>query len=171
MWELGGNPPQQGEGGLFPHFLKTPPARLEVSVYVDLIKALSAAVALLLFGKPEHVHHDFSIRLVLDSRGSAALELAYDPVLQYTRQLEGLCGQAWPNVVFIDPDWSLYCKATLEHELAHIDQMRTYGLLQPVSYAFSPELWEPNPPSSGVPAPVPRHFGWTLLKIWLPIGP
>lgn len=91
LWTLahagvGGQPATAGgRGGLFPHFLKTPPARLEVSMYVDLIKALSAAAALLLFGKPEHVYHDFSIRLVLDSRGSAALELAYDPVLQYTR--------------------------------------------------------------------------------------
>lgn len=102
---------------------------------------------------------------------SGSISFALDPVPVYYRPLPwNLCGE-YNGVILIDPNaQEKGCARTLEHELAHVWQARSYGLLLPLSYAFSPSLWEPERPWAEVPAS-PRVLEWALIRVWWPFAP
>lgn len=95
-----------------------------------------------------------------------------DPVPYFYRPLGGYwCGRAYGAYYVIDPDWQKKgCINTPAHEAAHIDQARAWGLVQPLTYALAPGLWEANPQHLGPEAMyVPRGLNWPLLRVWVPL--
>ena len=138
---------------------------------VSLTKLLLLLWALLAYGRPDGWDVAWQARLSLYLPGPVgSVSLAVDPVPIYLRPLPGdLCGGYYGGVVLVDPNaQGKGCSHTLEHELAHVWQARSYGLLQPLTYALSPPLWEPERPWEGVPW-TPRILEWSLVRLWLPI--
>lgn len=95
----------------------------------------------------------------------------WTPCPSTTDASRGICvASTTGGAVIVDPEApKKNCSYTLEHELAHVWQARSYGLLQPLTYALSPPLWEPEHPWGEVPAS-PRVLEWSLLRFWLPLG-
>lgn len=138
---------------------------------VSLTKLLLLLWALLAYGRPDGWDVAWQVRLSFylpDPSGS--ISVAWDPVPIYYRPLPGdLCGEYRGGVVLIDPNArGKGCSYTLEHELAHAWQARSYGLIQPLTYALSPSPWEPERPWGGAPW-APRVLEWSLVRLWLPI--
>ena len=139
---------------------------------VSLTKLLLLFWAFLAHGRPDGWDVAWQARLSLYLPGPAgSVSLVVDPVPIYYHPLpENLCG-VYEGAVIVDPRApEKGCAHTLEHELAHVWQARAYGLLQPLTYAISPSLWEPERPWEGAP-PAPRVLEWALIRIWWPITP
>lgn len=139
---------------------------------ISLTKLLLLLWGLLAYGAPDAWDVAWQVRLSLYLPGPAgSVSIAVDPVPIYYRPLPGdLCG-VYEGVVIVDPRaQEKQCFYTLEHELAHVWQARSYGLLQPLTYAISPRLWEPKRPWEEVP-PAPRALEWALVRFWWPIPP
>ncbi|WP_243028577.1 hypothetical protein [Thermus albus] len=139
---------------------------------VDLIRLILLLSGLLRFGGADGWDVAWRAGVSLAWPGpQAVIEVRVDPVPIYYRPLPGdLCG-LYDGVVRVDPDAPAKgCRETLAHELNHVWQGRTYGLLQPLTYALAPGLWEPARPwegASGMPAP--RTLNWALIRLYLPL--
>ncbi|BDX35473.1 zinc metallopeptidase motif-containing protein [Thermus phage MN1] len=137
---------------------------------ISLVKLILLLGALLRYGHPQEWDTALQVRLSLSLPGpGVVVGVNIDPIPIYHRSLPGnLCG-LYDGAIVVDPSApEKGCRDTLEHELAHAWQVRSYGLVQPITYAFSPGLWEPNPPWAGAPS-APRALEFSLIRIWLPI--
>lgn len=150
---------------------------------VDLAKLILLLIGYTLYGSPDDWDKAWAIQLQVqyNSSGgvSSSLELSYDPVAIYYREFSGL--KAMDNkpssafsmgaFVVVEPGWG--ADVDLRHEIEHIWQMRTWGLLMPITYALDYSLWEPNPYTwdnfNGMPSP--RTLNWSLFKLWIPLIP
>lgn len=150
--------------------LAPPPSLMDV----NLLKLLLLLFGALRYGAPNSWDTAVQVRFSMALPGpTGALELAVDPVAIYYQPLpENLCGN-YVGVVVVDPHAAgKGCRETLAHELNHVWQIRAWGLLQPLSYAFSPTLWEPPRPWEGAESmPAPRSLNWPLIRFWIPIEP
>lgn len=138
---------------------------------ISLVKAILILYGFLRFGAPDAWDTAAEVRLSLFLPGpEASIGLNIDPVPIYYRPLEGnLCG-VYYGIVVIDPNaQAKNCVNTLEHELAHVWQSRSYGLLVAITYPFSKSLWEPEAPSYQIPAHK-RVLEWSLIRLWFPVG-
>lgn len=140
---------------------------------ISLVKLLLLLWALLAHGNPDSWAVAWQVRfsVYLPDDPGVAISVAWDPVPIYYRPLPGeLCGEYRGGAVLIDPRApEKGCGRTLEHELAHVWQARSYGLLYPISYALSPSPWEPaERPWEEVP-PAQKVLEWSLVRLWLPI--
>ncbi|ABU96945.1 hypothetical protein [Thermus phage P23-45] len=138
---------------------------------LDLIKLVLLGWALLTRGAPNEWDVALQARVYWSLGAGGGLELAWDPVPIYHRALpQDLCGQ-FVGWIEVDPDYANKgCRDTLAHELNHAWQFRTYGLVQPITYALSAKVWEPEVPASGAEGmPAPRQLNYPLLKVWVPI--
>jgi hypothetical protein len=135
-------------------------------VSVDLLKLLILLAGMWGRGTPDSWDVAAQVRLTLAIPGpTGAVELAVDPVPIYYRPLEGYCG-LFTGVILVDPDHArMGCQNTLRHELNHAWQLRTWGLLYPISYLANPDYWESDP------QPAPRSLNWPLIRVWLPLDP
>ncbi len=140
---------------------------------ISLVKLILLIAGLVAYGRPDGWDVAAQARLSLYLPGPVgSVGLVVDPVPIYYRPLPGnLCGGYYGGAVLIDPNArGKGCSYTLEHELAHVWQARAYGLLQPLTYALSPSLWEPERPWEEVPS-LPRVLEWALVRIWWPFTP
>ena len=137
---------------------------------ISLTKLVLLLWALLRYGQPQGWDTALQVQLSLSLPGpGVVVGVNFDPIPIYYRSLpDSLCG-LYDGAIVVDPSApERGCRNTLEHELAHAWQVRSYGLIQPITYALSPKLWEPNPPWSGTPS-TPRVLEFSLVRIWLPI--
>ena len=145
---------------------------------ISLIKFLSVIYALLHYGSPDYRVDEFSVGVLFSfgrsSEPALYLQVKYDPIFVYHRELPNdLCGMSIYNAVFISPRaQELGCTRTLEHEMAHVWQGRTYGLLLLlVSLAFN-ESFEPPYPKSMYEIPYHRRvMNFSLINISIPLFP
>ncbi|UZX16570.1 hypothetical protein KQ693_05940 [Thermus sp. PS18] len=141
---------------------------------VDVLKLLLLLFGALQYGAPNSWDTAVQLKLSVALPGpTGAVELAVDPVPIYYRSLPGnLCGD-YVGVVVVDPRAEEKgCRDTLAHELNHVWQARAWGLLQPLTYPFSPGLWEPVHPWEGAGGmPAPRSLNWPLIRLWVPLEP
>lgn len=139
---------------------------------VDLIRLLLILSGFARFGTPDGWDVAWRVGVSLAWPGpQAVLEVRWDPVPIYYRELpEGLCG-LYDGVVRIDPSAGLKgCREPLEHELNHVWQARTYGLIMPLTYGLSPQLWEPERPWEGAGGmPALRSLSWSLIHLYFPL--
>ncbi len=100
---------------------------------------------------------------------TASINVDATPI--YYRDLgDRLCGLYTGGAIYVSPRArDLGCRDTLEHEIAHAWQLRSYGLLFVLSYPLSPSLWEGERPWEGAP-PTQRNLEWPLFRLWFPIG-
>ncbi len=133
---------------------------------IDLTKLIILLVGMWGKGAPDDWDIAVQVRFSVTFPGlTGAVELALDPVPIYYRQLEGYCG-LFTGAILIDPDHAMMgCADTLQHELNHAWQLRTWGLLYPISYAVNPDYWESDP------QPAPRSLNCPLFRFWLPLEP
>ena len=139
---------------------------------ISLVKALLLLAGLLANGRPDGWNVAWQASLSVGLPGPVgALEFRLDPVPYFYRPLGGLCGAAYGAYYVIDPAWQEKgCVNTPGHEAAHIGQARAWGLVQPLTYAIAPGLWEPTPQYLGPEAMyVPRGLNWPLLRFWVPL--
>lgn len=139
---------------------------------ISLVKLVLLLAGLVAYGRPDGWDVAVQARLSFHLPGPVgSAGLAVDPIPIYYRRLDGdLCGLYWGPVV-VDPEAGRKgCENTLEHELAHAWQARSYGLIQPITYALSPPLWEPERPWGEVPAS-PHVLEWALVRFWWPLSP
>lgn len=138
---------------------------------VDLIKVLLLVVGYGLFGAPDDWDKAVSTRLIVEPNG-VTVELAYDPVAIYKRPLneKPYGGFAMGSFVVVDSNtWESIQQQYLAHELNHIWQTRTYGLLVPLTYPTG--IWEPHPYVwHNLDMPSPRLLNWPLFRLWLPVS-
>jgi hypothetical protein len=102
---------------------------------VDLIKLLLLLVGMWGQGNPDGWDVAAQVRLTLALPGpTGTVELALGPVPIYYRKLDdSYCG-LFTGVILVDPDHrEKGCENTLQHELNHAWQLRTWGLLSPIS--------------------------------------
>lgn len=137
---------------------------------VDLTKLLLLLIGYALYGPPDDYDHAWSVRAGFALPGpSVSLEVSYDPVAIYYRSLDRVAGRAWGQFVLVDPDYNPK-GTTLEHELNHIWQFRTYGLIVPLTYGLEPTLspWEPKPYTyNNLSMPAPRQLNFPLFRLVL----
>lgn len=138
---------------------------------ISLVKLVLLLAGLVAYGRPDGWDVAAQARLSLYLPGPVgSVGLVVDPIPIYYRPLGGPCGLYWGPIV-VDPEAGRKgCSNTLEHELGHAWQARSYGLLYPISYALSPPLWEPERPWGEVPAS-PRVLEWALIRFWWPFTP
>ena len=137
---------------------------------LDLIKAILLLVGYLFFGVPASVDHAVSFGVKVSSDG-ASLEVVYDPVLIYytERTPQGYCGMAFASFVLINPNYSqMGCLNTEAHEMGHIWQYRSHGLLFVMAYPFAKDYFEGPNPSSGIP-PHTKVLNHGLFRFSIPL--
>lgn len=138
---------------------------------ISLVKTLLILYGLLRFGAPDNWDVAMQAQLSVYLPGPAAsIGLNIDPVPIYYRPLEGdLCG-VYYGIIVVDPNAAAKgCRNTLEHELGHAWQSRSYGLLVAATYLISEPLWEPAAPEHQIP-PHKRVLEWSLIRLWFPVG-
>ena len=145
---------------------------------ISFVKLLSLLVVYLMYGPPDHRIDDFSLGLSFSFGGGSEpalyAQFKYDPVFVYNRELPGnLCGMTIYNAVFISPRaGELGCKNTFEHEMAHVWQGRTYGLLLPIVYGAFNDSFEPPFPRSKYELPYHKKVvNFSLITISIPVFP
>lgn len=143
---------------------------------ISLPKFLALFLLYLANGTPDSRVDDLQVALSFSLGGepSVYLQVKYDPVLVYRKPLpNGLCGQTFLNVIFINPEApSLGCVNTFEHEMAHVWQGRTFGLLTPIPFYLFHEAFEPPYPASKTAAPYhQRLMGFSLVTFSIPLWP
>lgn len=139
-------------------------------MYVDFIKLL-----FLIFsftnGKPitEDIAWQVSFKFTLPEN-APVVELAFDYVPVYSGYLNGdLCGVAYGAFAIIDPRYKEKgCENTLQHELAHIWQYRSYGLILPITYPFMKDFWETDEPWHKIPE-THKILNFPLIKFYIPL--
>jgi hypothetical protein len=145
---------------------------------ISLTKLLSLLFVYLMYGPPDYRVDDFSFGLSFSFGGGSEtalyVQFKYDPVFVYSRELPNdLCGMAIYNAVFISPRANeLGCEKPLEHEMAHVWQGRTYGLLLPIVYVAFNEYFEPPFPRSKYELPYHKKvMNFSLITISIPVFP
>jgi hypothetical protein len=145
---------------------------------ISLTKFLSLLIIYLMYGSPDYHVDDFSFGFSLSFGGGSEpalyAQLKYDPVFVYNRELpNNLCGMNIYNAIFISPRaGELGCKKTIEHEMAHVWQGRTYGLLLPIAYGAFKESFEPPFPRSNYELPYHKKvMNFSLINISIPLLP
>jgi hypothetical protein len=145
---------------------------------VSFTKLLSLLFVYFMYGPPDYRVDDFSFGFSFSFGGGSEpalyVQFKYDPVFVYNRELpNNLCGMTIYNAVFISPRaGELGCEKTLEHEMAHVWQWRTYGLLLPIVYGAFNESFEPPFPRSKYEIPYHKKvMNFSLITISIPIFP
>ena len=139
-------------------------------MYVDFIKLL-----FLIFsftnGKPitEDIAWQVAFKFTLPEN-APVVELAFDYVPVYSGYLNGdLCGVAYGAFAIVDPRYKEKgCENNLQHELAHIWQYRSYGLILPITYPFMKDLWETDEPWHKIPE-THKILNFPLIKFYIPL--
>jgi len=145
---------------------------------ISLVKLLSLLFVYFMHGSPDHRIDDFSFGLSFSFGGGSEpalyVQFKYDPVFVYNRELpNNICGITIYNAVFISPRaGELGCEKSFEHEMAHVWQGRTYGLLLPIVYGAFNDSFEPPFPRSKYELPYHKKvMNFSLITISIPIFP
>lgn len=143
---------------------------------IDLTKLVLLLIGYMLHGEPERWDYAWGVRLSVQGgyAESVTLEIAYDPVPMFRADLKDakISGYAVGAYVVAGREYEGdMLEIIYRHELNHIWQTRTHGMLVPVTYAFMPSLWEPKPYEFGnfEGMPAPRALNWSLFKLWIPL--
>lgn len=130
---------------------------------IEMLKAVLLLAGLLRYGAPAGWDVAARLTLYVYPETSPRVELLLDPVAIFRSPLpDRLCGYALGSYVVLDPKPG--CSNTLEHELNHIWQGRSYEILMPPSYALDADFWEAHPSWTAEDMFAPRRLNWALLQ-------
>lgn len=145
---------------------------------VDIFKLLFIVFGLIRYGAPDSYETAFSYGLVISTTNyqdfSVALSLKVD--LNTIYNLDEIfwlgneyCGLYFPGVILVSKRaHQLGCSNTLEHEIGHAWQYRTFGPFLPIYGLF--ENLEPEYPYYQIP-PHRKTMNYSLITFYIPLPP